>query len=226
MQPHTITYLTHWFSSFKALAPNPYRSCPACRSWRTSGTTWTTRGLSSRRLNSNWPDSRELQTSMKTLLIIIDNCRTWPVLKLCWSLRERLTMFKSELGYLSHAREKSLTLQYNKCKCKHSSYVKKKLKDIFLLNIKMGSLSDTQILYLYVDLLWLELAVAVIHLFTVMLLLHLRSPRLCLKVPSAEAAVWAESGGGADPASQASTELLPPAAGGAGEAAQGHRSEC
>lgn len=30
----------------------------------------------------------------------------------------------------------------------------------------MGLLSDTQILYLYVDLLWLELVVAVIYLFT------------------------------------------------------------
>lgn len=126
MQPHTITYLTHCFSSFKVLAPNPYRYCPACRSWRTSVTTWTTRSLSSRRLNSNWPDSRELQTSMKTMLLIIDNCRTWPVLKSCWSLRERLTMFKSESGYLIHAREKSLTLQHNKCKCKHSSYVKER----------------------------------------------------------------------------------------------------
>lgn len=76
-------------------------------------------------------------------------------------------MFKSESGYLIHAREKSLTLQHNKCKCKHSSYVKKKLTDFFLLNIKMGSLSYTQILYLYVNLLWLELAVAVIYRYVI-----------------------------------------------------------
>ena len=49
------------------------------------------------------------------------------------------------------------------------------------------------------------------------------SPPSALQVPSAEAAGGAEAGGGADPAGQAAAELLPPAAGGARKAAQGHR---
>lgn len=47
-------------------------------------------------------------------------------------------MFKSESGYLIHAREKSLTLQHNKCKCKHSSYVKKKFDRCFSSQYKNG----------------------------------------------------------------------------------------
>lgn len=46
---------------------------------------------------------------------------------------------------------------------------------------------------------------------------------LPLQVSAAEAAVRAEGGGGADPAGQAAAELLPSAAGGAGETARDHR---